>query len=337
MHQLPIEPATGTGQSAARKHMVLVDTDIGDDIDDALALALIANSPEIDLRGVTTVFGDTILRARLAAHLLQVFERADIPIAAGLSTPLQPRHRPSSVAQAAILNEHETYVLSPKSAPELIIETVMAHPGQVTLLCLGPLTNVATALQTEHHLFMAIRSIIMMGGTSGIPWAEWNVRNDARAAQIVLAAGAPVTLIGMNVTLQCHLRAGDIACMRAQGSARTELLSNLIAIWQRHRPRWQPKLPYLHDPLTVVALCAPELLRFEEITVRVPTYGLFKGFMVPRVMDGPLVQAAVSVQAAAAREWVMRRLLAEGHPWQAPSSSSHVLPTHLLDDAGEQG
>ncbi|MDQ2906863.1 MAG: nucleoside hydrolase [Chloroflexota bacterium] len=312
MHQLPIEPATETGQSSTRKHMVLVDTDIGDDVDDALALALIANSPEIDLRGITTVFGDTTLRARLAAHLLRVFEHPDIPITAGLGTPLQPRRRPSGVPQAAILNEHETYTLSPKSAPELIIETVMAHPGQVTLLCLGPLTNIATALQTEHHLFMAIRNIIVMGGTSGIPWAEWNVRNDPLAAQIVLAAGTPVTLIGLNVTLQCHLRAEDIAAMRAQESARTKLLSDLIAIWQRHHPRWQPQLPYLHDPLTVVALCAPELLRFEEITVRVPTYGPFKGFMVPRLMDGPLVQAATSVQAAAARAWIMRRLLSGG-------------------------
>ena len=76
-----------------QKYNVLIDTDIGDDIDDALALALALRSPEIELRGVTTVFGDTLKRAHLASHLLHVFGREDIPIAAGRQEPLQPRHR----------------------------------------------------------------------------------------------------------------------------------------------------------------------------------------------------------------------------------------------------
>ncbi|HJT58728.1 MAG TPA: nucleoside hydrolase [Ktedonobacteraceae bacterium] len=289
---------------------VLIDTDIGDDIDDALALALALQSPEIKLRAVTTVFGDTLRRAQLASHLLHVYGRNDIPIAVGRQEPLQPRHRPSGVPQAAILNGNEEHtILSDCSGPELIVQTALSYPGQLTLLCLGPLTNVALALGIEPRLFMAIRNIIMMGGSSGTPLPEWNVRSDARAAQIVLAAGVPVTMLGMNVTMRCPLRKQDIEALRKTHLPQTELLSQLLAIWQRHRPRWHGKLPYLHDPLTVAALCSPQLFRFEEMTVRVLTRGPFQGFMVPRVMDGPLVQAALDVRVEEAREWVMERIL----------------------------
>ena len=298
-------------QFESDKHLVLLDTDIGDDIDDALALALALRSPEIELIGVTTVFGDTHLRARLAKHVLQLFERNDIPVAAGISAPLQARHRPSGVAQAAILTTgaNDEPAISKCSGPELIIEKAMAQPGRLTLLCIGPLTNIATALLIEPHLFMAIRSIVMMGGTSGIPWPDWNVRSDARAAQIVLAAGIPITMLGWNITSRCQLKAEDIQRLRNKNTPQTRLLSELIAIWQQHRPRWQPAYPFLHDPLTIAALCAPELLRFEEMTARTLTYGPLRGFMVPRLMNGPLVNAAVDIQAEKARDWVMERLL----------------------------
>src|SRR5258706_1597612 len=306
---LEAEPLHITEQPQ-QKYNVLIDTDIGDDIDDALALALALRSPEIELRGVTTVFGDTLRRAHLASHLLHVFGREDIPIAAGRQEPLQLRHRPSGVPQAAILDRNEEFsVLSNCSGPELIVQMAMSYPGRLTLLCLGPLTNVALALSIEPRLFMAIRSIIMMGGSSGAPLPEWNVRSDAKAAQMVLAAGVPVTIVGMNVTMRCQLQEHDIEALRNAHSPQTRLLSQLLAVWQRHRPRWHRKLPYLHDPLTVVALCAPQLFRFEEMTVLVLTHGPFQGFMVPRVLDGPLVRAAVDVQVEEARTWVMERLL----------------------------
>jgi purine nucleosidase len=298
-------------QFESDKYLVLLDTDIGDDIDDALALALALRSPEIELIGLTTVFGDTLLRARLAKHVLHVFERDDIPVAAGIPSPMLARHRPSGVPQAAILttDANDEPAISKCSGPELIIEKAMTYPGRLTLLCIGPLTNIATALLIEPHLFMAIRNIVMMGGTSGIPWPEWNVRSDARAAQIVLAAGIPITLLGWNITTRCHLKAEDIQQLRIKNTPQTRLLSELIATWQQHRPRWQPVYPFLHDPLTIAAVCAPELLRFQEMTARTLTHGPLRGFMVPRLMNGPLVNAAVDIKAEQAKEWVMERLL----------------------------
>ncbi len=310
MSQVPYRSQIEASQSNSPRHVVLIDTDIGDDIDDALALALALRSPEIELLGVTTVFGNTQKRARLAAHLLQTYGREDIPVAVGQQVPIQLLHRPSGVPQAAILNPCATSpALSSYSGPELIIQAAMAHQGHLILLCLGPLTNVAIALTIEPRLFMAIRGIIMSGGTGGIPFPDWNIRSDAKAAQIVLAAGIPVTMLGWNVTRHCQLSESDIERLTYESSPQTRLLSQLLAVWQRHRPRWHPRLPYLHDPLTIVALCSPELLQFEEMTARVLTHGPFKGFMVPRLMDGPLVQAATAVQAERAQKWIMRRLL----------------------------
>ena len=309
MSQFQFDQGLSAGQFEGEKQPVLLDTDIGDDIDDALALALALRSPEIELVGVTTVFGDTYLRARLAKHVLQVFERNDIPVAAGISAPILARHPASDVPQAAVLPLSEVQEISGRSGPELIIEKALAHPGRLTLLCIGPLSNVATVLLKEPQLFLAIRSIVVMGGTSGLPFPDWNVRSDARAAQIVLGAGIPITLLGWNITTRCRMKGEDIERLRDKTTHQTRLLSDLIAIWQQHRPRWHPPYPILHDPLTIAALCAPDLLRFEEITVRVLTRGPLRGFTVPRLMNGPLVKAAVGIQEERAREWIMERLL----------------------------
>lgn len=306
------EDAYSTSEAIqSTKHKVLIDTDIGDDIDDALALAVALNSPEIELQAVTTVFGDTRRRAQLAAQLLAVSGREDIPVAAGVEIPLLPRHRPSGVPQAALIDERTNFAaLNPLSGPELLVQLALAHSGQLTLLCIGPLTNVAMALTLEPRIFMAIRRIILMGGTSSIPFAEWNIRSDAWAAQIVLRSGIPITMLGWNVTTRCQLKKSDIEQLHTCNTPQAEFLSKLLAVWQRHRPRWHPTLPYLHDPLTVVALCRPELLRFKEMTVRVFTRKPLRGYMVPRVFNGPFVRAAVDVQAGQAREWIAQRLLA---------------------------
>lgn len=292
------------------KQMMLIDTDIGDDIDDALALALALRSPEIELLGVTTVFGATQRRAQLAAHLLNIAGREDIPVAPGMAQPLQLRHRPSGVPQVAVLDERAVFpAISRLAAPEFIIQAAQAHFGHVTLVCIGPLTNVAVALTKEPGLFMALQRIILMGGSSSVPLPEWNIRSDVRAAQIVLGSGVPITLIGLNITRRCQLRPSDIAQLRASEEPLPHLLSRLIAVWQRHRPRGQSPLPYLHDPLTLAALCRPELFTFEEMPVRAITRGPLAGFMVPRMMNGPWVNAAVDVRVEEARSWIMQRLL----------------------------
>jgi len=311
MHQRDVFSAQKAVQSRERKHTILLDTDIGDDIDDALALALALNAPSIDLIGVTTVFGDTLKRAQLAQHVLHVFGRNDIPIAVGIGNPLQQRHPPSGVAQAEILGNcsPDPDGFSTFSGPELIVQQALTHAGQLTLICIGPLTNVALALLIEPRIITAIRNIVMMGGTSGVPLPEWNVRSDVKAAHIVLHSGIPITLIGLNVTTCCQLRKLDIERLHTATTPQAQLLSQLLTIWQQHRPRWHPNRPYLHDPLAVAALCLPELLRWQAMPVRILMRGPLTGFMVPRMLGGALVQAAIGVDAKAAREWIMQLLL----------------------------
>lgn len=310
MHQLTKQPALAASQSAKQPFDVLIDTDIGDDIDDALALAVALRSPEITIRAITTVSGDTQRRAQLAAHLLHTFEREDIPVAAGLSMPMQFRHKPAGVAQAAILSTStSSSSISSLSGPELIIQTASAYAGRLTLVCIGPLTNVASALRLDPHIHATIRNIVMMGGSSSIPLPDWNVRSDALAAQIVLASGIPVTMLGLNITARCRLRESDIAQLRSSNAPQTQLLSRLLAIWQRHRSHWHLRLPFLHDPLTIAALCKPELFTFQEMTARVLTHGPMRGFTVPRFMGGPTVQAATNVEVEQARAWIMQRLV----------------------------
>jgi purine nucleosidase len=310
MSQLSSITQIEAGQFTSPKYKVLIDTDIGDDIDDALALALALCSPEIELLGVTTVFGDTQKRAHLAAHILDVFRHKEIPVGAGQQMPLLFSQRPSGVPQAALLDPcTPSDMLSPFSAPEFIIHTALANHGNITLFCLGPLTNIATALMIEPRLFLAIKNIVVVGGTTGFPLPEWNMRSDAKAAKILLSSGIPITLLGWNITMRCQLRESDIEKIHYQNSPQTRLLSQLLAIWQRHRPRWHPRLPFLHDPLAIVAFCAPEIFHFEVMTARVFTRGLFQGCILPRILDGPLIFGAIDVKSEEAREWIMQRLL----------------------------
>ncbi len=314
MHQVPEERALAVSQFEKEPCDVLIDTDIGDDIDDALALVVALHSPEIKVRAITTVSGDTSLRARLAAHLLHVYGREDIPIAAGMEVPLQFRHRARGVPQAEVVERNASYgAIRQMTGPELIIETAGNCANGITLVCIGQMTNVATALVTEPNVRLAIRRIVMMGGSSGVPLPEWNVRSDAKAASIVLESGIPVTIVGLNITMRCQMRASDVALLKRNDAEQTHLLSRLLDIWREHRPRWQPRLPYLHDPLTMAVLCRPELFRFSEMTARVLTRGPLQGFMVPRWMKGPMVKVVTGIEVEEAREWVMQRLLASSH------------------------
>jgi purine nucleosidase len=291
--------------------LVFVDTDIGDDIDDALALALLLCLPEITVVGVSTVFGDTNLRARLAAYVLQVYGYPIVPVAAGQAMPLLFRHRPSGVCQATILTDDLPFVPGLLSGPELLIQMARAYPGELTLLCLGPLTNLALALQQEPALGSLLCQVFFMGGASQPFWPDWNVRSDARAAQLVLAAELPVTMIGLNVTLPCHLFPSDLARIKTAQGERQRLLARLIAAWQANQPRWRTKLPRLHDPLVVTALCMPEFFRFAPLPVRVLAQGPLVGWSIPRWLGGPRVRAALTVDREQARIWMLQRWLAE--------------------------
>lgn len=238
---------------------VLIDTDIGDDIDDALALALALRSPELDVLGVSTVFGDMNQRSRLARKLLAVFGRAAIPVAEGARAPLAGRNRPSGCVQAAAVAPDDALPpLYAGGATQMICEMALRHPGAVTLICQGPLTNLALALTAEPRLAGALAGVTMMG-SGAFPWAEWNTRNDPEALRIVVHSGLPLTVVGLNVSLLCTLPLADLRRLTGSATPQAAFLSRLIALWQRGAAN---KCPQLHDPLAVAAVARPELLTY---------------------------------------------------------------------------
>jgi purine nucleosidase len=152
----------------ANRQMTVLDTDIGTDVDDVVALALLLRLPDVDLRAITTVYVDAALRARMVRAVLAVAGRPDIPVGQGVDRPLLNR---DALAWAGFEGEgllpadaDEAQAQPLPHAVDLLVKTVLARPGEVTILAIGPLTNVALALLREPRLAMAVRRIVIMGG-----------------------------------------------------------------------------------------------------------------------------------------------------------------------------
>ena len=296
----------------ARPIPIVLDTDIGDDIDDALALALALNSPELDLRGVTTVFGRVDVRTRLALKLLATYGRGDIPVATGRGKPLlapEPDHMPN---QAVVLEDGETLPEpSPLSADELILRAADEAHGQLILITIGAMTNAAVALLRDPSLARRAR-IVCMGGVVGEQRAEWNIACDPEAARVCFESGIPLTMVGLDVTLPCRMSEADVEALGTKGTACTNLLDAMVGGWagsadgQRKAAR-----PILHDPLAVAVAFQPDLVRAEPRLVRVETRGEFtRAFTIARPSDTPNAEVCLGVDADAFVRLFMGRVLA---------------------------
>ncbi len=291
---------------------IVLDTDIGDDIDDALALAFALGSPELDLRAVTTVFGRVDVRTRLALKLLATFGRDDVPVATGRGKPLlapAPDHVPS---QAVALDDAETLPEpSPLAADELILRAADEAGGRLTILTIGAMTNVAVALLRDPALAQRAR-LIAMGGVGGEQRAEWNIACDPEAARICLESGIPLTLVGLDVTLQCRMSPADVDALAAKGTPRTRLLDAMLGGWAGSADgERKARCPVLHDPLAVAVAFRPELVTTQPRRVQVETRGEFtRGFTVGRPSDEPNAAVCVGVDAEAFVRLFMERILA---------------------------
>jgi purine nucleosidase len=252
-----------------RRIPVIFDTDIGDDIDDAIALALALQSPELDVRGVTTVFGEVEKRTRLAWKELGLYGRQKTPLATGASEPLLDAPVIQKARQFEVLKDSD--VAPPaahRRAAEFIVEKLLTSNEKITLVPVGPLTNIALALRLEPRIKPKIERIVLMGGAFKRMYSEWNIQRDRAAAQIVFSSGVPIVAVGLDVTLQCKLEVNDLERLRAGHNPATQFLVSLIELWQDGKPS---QTPILHDPLAVAAVFNPELLAFESGTVQVET------------------------------------------------------------------
>jgi inosine-uridine nucleoside N-ribohydrolase len=259
----------GSACWAQQRTPVIIDTDIGDDIDDALALALALQSPELDVRAVTTVIDDTDDRTRLAWKELGLYGRHDIPVGTGASEPLlDPRHTPHS-PQFQVLTDADTVpAAAHRRAADLIIDTLMASPRPITLVPIGPLTNIALALKSEPRIKPKIQRIVLMGGAYRMLYQEYNIWRDRVAAEIVFSSGVPITAVGLDVTTRCKLGGADLARLEAADNPGSRFLVRLIKLWQNGHAG---QTPTLHDPLAVAAALEPHLIETQLGSVQVET------------------------------------------------------------------
>lgn len=284
---------------------IILDTDIGDDIDDALALAVILNSPELQLRGVTTVFRNAPRRAILTRKVLEAWNRADVPLASGISKPLLEAFDPKLGAQFQILDDDVLEEPLPH-AVDFLVSSIAADDDQsddqstLTLVPIGPLTNIATAIVREPELVARTR-IVLMGGFWKADYAEWNIKCDPEAAAIVFNSGAQIDMVGLDVTNRCQLTPAHVEQFAAKGTPRATLLHQLIGLWEGERVT-------LHDPLAVLTLFS-DVVKWEERRIEVALCGPDRGKTL--IIDGePNCRVAVDVDVEAALELFMQRVLA---------------------------
>jgi inosine-uridine nucleoside N-ribohydrolase len=246
---------------------VIFDTDIGDDIDDALALALALQSPELDVKLVTTVADDVESRTRLAWKELGLFGRQDVALATGAPEPLLDPKLPDKAAQFGVLTEaDQPPALAHARAADKIIETLMASPVPMTVIPVGPLTNIALALREDPRIKSKIERIVLMGGAYFPPRREYNIYRDRIAAQIVFSSGIPVTGVGLDVTEKCKLEGADLDRLKNAQNPASQFLFRLIQLWQQGNAG---RFPTLHDPLAVGTALRPTLVETQTGSVDV--------------------------------------------------------------------
>jgi purine nucleosidase len=307
---------------------VLFDTDIGSDVDDAVALALLLAAPDaIDLVGITTVAADTTNRARIAARLLALAGRMDIPIAVGEREALLRGERFAIWGHEGLgLEPGPAAPISREPGPELIVRLVREVPG-LQILAVGPMTNVARALALDPDLPKRAGGIAIMGGHIRrvaigrkvfAPGIDYNLCSDPEASVAVLGAGFRTTLVTADVTLQTWLRPPDVDALAAAGPVGRAVAAQ-IRVWDPVQRKLftglggemaEDNVSFLHDPLTALALIDPSPLHFEELRiVTTVERGVLRTIEVdPGLGIGAPMKVATRVDAHAAERAIVSRI-----------------------------
>jgi inosine-uridine nucleoside N-ribohydrolase len=262
---------------------IIIDTDPG--IDDAMAIFLALRSPELKVEAITPVAGNVPLDLTLpnALRLLEIAGRTDIPVAAGASHPLVRRlataghvHGVNGLAGVEF-PEPKTKPVR-ETAPEIIRRIVRENPGEITIVAVGPLTNVAMALRADPELASMIPAIAIMGGSlSGgnmTPAAEFNLYVDPEAARIVFDANIPLTMVGLDVTRKCRVSEEHIKQLEAANNPVSQAAGKILrATYERMRHGGEVTDIDLHDALAVASLIDHDVITRKDYYVEVETVG----------------------------------------------------------------
>lgn len=328
---------------------IIIDTDPG--VDDAMAILMALASPELDVLALTTIFGNAAIdhTTRNALAILEAVGRADIPVAAG---PLDPVAVPFKGPVPQVHGENGlggTRTISPTSeiteasAAETIYTLAAERPGEITLLALGPLTNLAVALDAHPDLVELVDEVVVMGGNALVPGnatpvAEANINNDPEAADLVFGAGWPITMVGLDVTHQVNLPGAVIDTITAASNPGAQLLAEAIPLYRAFFEATNHiDGIYVHDPSTVAYLLEPDIFTTNQWPVRVETESFSRGKTWPNMGDTddaappawrgrPLVNVCTGVDGGRVVELLAARLTKGGYG--GPPLSARSRPRH---------
>ena len=284
-------------------HRVLLDTDIGDDIDDAWALATCIRHPDIELVGVTTVHRDTELRAAEARYLLEVGGVEGVEVVAGSRDTLDRIMELPRNNQADVLSPQDEARLRPGRTDAVPFLAEKAQEvADLVLLPIGPMTNIGRFVTELPDDFARVGRLVIMGGhvMPDRPEPEYNAGCDPRATRAVFASGKPITTIGLDVTLRCQMQPEDLEAIRAKDTSLSRAIMRMTELWQAagRRPgdTSPPRMPVVHDPLAALVVAEPELVKLEPMRVEIDQRG-----NCLRTDGEPNVQVAVDVDPEAVR------------------------------------
>ena len=251
---------------------IIIDTDIGDDVDDAFALALAVRSPELQVLGVMTTFGDTEARAKIVDRFLGEVGRAEIPVFAGKAMATK-----NPMSQRKYGEGGHFAKASHADAVEFLLEQIRKYPGEIILIAIGPLMNVGAAIDKDAATFRKLKRVVLMGGsirrgygdlgyTAPVPpMPEWNILNDVASAKKLFLAGVPLFVMPLDST-QLKMDEVKRAFLFSQGTAVTDQLAVLYHLWGQETPT-------LFDPMTVAFVLRPELCPGTGMHIRVDEKG----------------------------------------------------------------
>ena len=299
---LPLElaPAGFSAWSAkpSRPLRIILDTDPG--VDDAMAIFLALRSPELQVEAVTPVSGNVPLAFTLpnALRLVEIAGRPEIPVAAGAAVPLVRR-----LVTAAYVHgnnglggvEFPEPKIKPvaENATDLIRRIVRANPGEITIVAVGPLTNIATVLKVDPAIAPMIKSFVLMGGSlSGgniTPAAEFNFYVDPEAARIVFDSGVPIVMVGLDVTQKVLLHESQVRILEAAQNPVSQAAGKIMrATMSRIKPTNDETVVAMHDPLTIASLIDPSVVTLKDYYVQIETTGEMTAGMSVGYYRGPV-------------------------------------------------
>ena len=293
---------------AAEKQKVILDTDLGGDIDDAFALALVLISPEFEVLGITLDHGLTRKKAQIAARMLYETGREDIPIAVGRQTPNvvgQDTEPGNYESQYRWAEGFEKIRPIEQSAPDFIIDQLKKYPGEVVLFTVGPVPNIGDivrkdpeALKSAKHIYSMFGSFYMGYGRDPVPDAEWNVRADVESAKLLASAGAPITYAGLDITTFVTLEEENRQKVAMRHSPLTDALTGLYTLWGH-------QTPVLYDVVAVGMALWPELYGTRPAHVEV----IDGGYTVIDESETPNAQVGMSINTNEFMRRIMTRYL----------------------------